>query len=162
MLDVFPASSLFSCPTMTLLTLTIHFTIHQWSFPSHFSNPLNPLKSYCDYMQYLYCLCAIGKRRNLIKGNNVLCMSKILLSFSVCFLHMCEHWVPPGQQLYKIYQRPVSSWWLVFCLVATSGQMILEPLSLNKSPGTFGVIWIQNVWLGSISVFHSRAFLPYY
>lgn len=89
-------------------------------------------------------------------------MSKILLPFSVCFFHMCEHWVSPGQQLYKIYHRPVSSWWLVFCLVATSGQMLLKPLSLNKNPGTFGVIWIQNVWLGSTSVFHSRAFLLHY
>lgn len=37
--------------------------------------------------------------------------------------------------------------------------MLLEPLRLNKNAATFGAAWIQNVWLGSISLFHSRALL---
>lgn len=37
--------------------------------------------------------------------------------------------------------------------------MLLKPLSLSKNSTTFEAIWIQNVWLGSISAFHSRALL---
>lgn len=121
------------------------------------SQILNPLKSSMTEGRIIVILLLIRlwKKKSLIKGNNVLCMSKILLPCSD--FHMYKHCLPWGSCT-KLSQ---TSFFLMiwFPSINHLGANASRTTESNKNPTIFGAIWILIVWLRSISVSHSRVLL---